>query len=76
LVAAHIIGGIALVHLFGFPWLVLSFHLPLNMDTFMKAFLIFMPGDFLKAFAAAPVALALYRAMPSLKPKADEKQAA
>jgi biotin transporter BioY len=46
------------------------------MDTFMKAFLIFMPGDFLKAFAAAPVALALYRAMPSLKPKADEKQAA
>jgi len=68
LTLAHITGGILLVHLIGFPWLVYTLHLPLNMETFTGSFLIFLPGDLLKSVVATSVAFALYRAMPGLKP--------
>lgn len=65
----HILGGILLINFIGFPWLVFVLSLPLNMETFMSSFLIFLPGDLLKAVLATTVAFALYRAMPELKPK-------
>lgn len=65
---AHIAGGILVVHAIGFPWLVNVMNLPLNLDTFISSFLVFMPGDFIKAFVGAPVAMAVYKAIPSLKP--------
>ncbi|MBA4492789.1 biotin transporter BioY [Paenactinomyces guangxiensis] len=71
---AHITGGILLVHLIGFPWAVAALKLPLNMETFISSFLIFMPGDLIKAFVATPVALAVYRAVPWLKPRRRERE--
>lgn len=69
IVLAHVIGGILFIHLIGFPWVVTVANLPLNMETLIGVFLIFLPGDFLKAIVAAPVALAIYKAIPSLEPK-------
>ncbi|SEM68927.1 biotin transporter BioY [Lihuaxuella thermophila] len=68
IVLAHIAGGILVIHAIGFPWLVMVMNLPLNPDTLISSLLIFMPGDFIKAFVGAPVALAVYKAIPSLKP--------
>jgi biotin transport system substrate-specific component len=68
LMVAHIIGGIVLVHLVGFSWLVSYLHLPLNMKTFITSLFIFLPGDLVKAVVAAPVASAVYKAVPTLRP--------
>jgi biotin transport system substrate-specific component len=68
LVVAHLAGGVVLIHLVGFTWLVSALHLPLNVHTLITALLIFLPGDVAKAVVAASVALAVYKAVPSLKP--------
>lgn len=66
LTVAHIIGGIVIVHAIGFPWLLAVTGMPIN-EAFTSAFLIFLPGDIIKALIATGVVLALYRTVPQLR---------
>ncbi|MBA4543638.1 MULTISPECIES: biotin transporter BioY [Thermoactinomyces] len=68
LMVAHVVGGVAFIHLVGFTWVVSYLHLPLNMKTFITSLFIFLPGDLVKAVVASPVASAVYRALPALRP--------
>jgi biotin transport system substrate-specific component len=68
LTVAHVVGGIIVIYAIGFPWLLAVTGLPLN-KAFFSAFLIFLPGDLIKAVAATAIAMALYRAMPSMRPQ-------
>jgi biotin transport system substrate-specific component len=65
---AHIVGGILLVHLIGFPWLLAVTKLPFDKGLTI-AFLPFMPGDLAKAVIGAAVAMSVYRSIPALRPK-------
>ena len=57
---AHILFGIIGIYLIGVPWLAWQQHLPLQAAVMVGA-LPFLPGDLLKAAAAALVAVRLHR---------------
>ncbi|MBA4601500.1 biotin transporter BioY [Thermoactinomyces mirandus] len=63
---AHVVGGVLLIHLAGFPWMITVLDLPLNQTTLITSLLIFLPGDLTKAIVAVPVVLAIRKALPQL----------
>lgn len=63
---AHIAGGVILIHLIGFPWLITVLDLPFNQTTLISSLVIFLPGDLMKAMVAVPVVLAVKKALPQL----------
>lgn len=63
---AHITGGVILIHLIGFPWLIMVLNLPLNQTTLISSLAVFLPGDFMKAIVAVPVVMAVKKALPQL----------
>lgn len=65
----NILGGIFVVYLIGVPWLMAVTGLEYNLANLTKACFIFIPGDLIKTVIGAVLALAVYRADPSLRPK-------
>lgn len=74
LLSVNILGGIILIYLIGVPWLMAVADLPYNFDNLMKACFIFIPGDLIKAVIGAFLAVAVYKADPSLHPQRKIKQ--
>lgn len=68
LVPINLIGGVLVIYLIGVPWLMEIAHLPYTMDNMIKACFIFIPGDLIKVFLAAFLAITVYRVDPSLRP--------
>jgi biotin transport system substrate-specific component len=69
LLLVFLIGGELIIHAVGFPWFLLVSNLPLSMDIFNKVFVVFLPGDIIKAVLATILTLSLYRSMPSFAPQ-------
>ncbi|MBI0391282.1 biotin transporter BioY [Thermoactinomyces sp. CICC 24226] len=72
---AHVVCGVILIHLIGFPWLVTVLDLPLNQTTWISSLLVFLPGDLMKAILAVPVVMAVRKALPQLSSVQQQKRA-
>jgi biotin transport system substrate-specific component len=65
LIVACIVGGIGAVYMIGIPWMAVVANLTLGQAAL--ASMAFVPGDVVKAVAAAFAARAVYRGYPSLR---------
>jgi biotin transport system substrate-specific component len=74
LLFVFLISGVLLIHAIGFPWFLFVSHLPFSMDIFNKVFVVFLPGDIVKAVLASILTITLYRAMPSFSPQERVKK--
>lgn len=63
--AANVVGGIGVIYLFGIPMLAFIARMP--MDKAALACLAFVPGDLIKAGAAAAIAVAVKRGYPAVR---------
>lgn len=64
--AACLVGGVGVIYACGIVGLSLVTHMPLQKAALVT--LAFLPGDLIKAVGATLVALAAFRAQPSLRP--------
>lgn len=69
LLLVFLIGSVAVINIIGFPWFLFVSDLPFSMDIFNKVFVVFLPGDIVKAVLATILTFSLYRAMPSFAPQ-------
>lgn len=69
LLLVFLIGSVVVINAIGFPWFLFFSNLPFSMDIFNKVFVVFLPGDIVKAVLATILTFALYRAMPSFSPQ-------
>jgi biotin transport system substrate-specific component len=67
-VVANLAGGVVVIYAFGIPFTSVYADIPLSSS--MVGALAFIPGDVLKAVAAAVVAVAVRRAFPVIEPPA------
>jgi len=72
-IAAAILGGVAVLYAIAIPLGSVLGDVPLG--TFARASLSFIPGDLVKAGAAALVASSAFRAAPFLRPRASHARA-
>ena len=72
LMLVNIFGGIIVVYLIGVPWLMAVTGLEYNLPNLTKACFIFIPGDLIKTVVGSILAMAVYRADPSLRPKGKQ----
>lgn len=69
LLLINILGGIIVVYTIGVPWLMAVTGLEYNLSNLTKTCFIFIPGDLIKTVIGSILAMAVYRADPSLRPK-------
>jgi biotin transport system substrate-specific component len=69
LLLVFLIGAVVIINAVGFPWFLFVSHLPFSMDIFNKVFVVFLPGDIVKAVLATILTFSLYRTMPSFSPQ-------
>lgn len=73
LLIVFLLGGTLLINLVGFPWLLIVSHLAFSTTIFNQAFVVFLPGDIVKAILAALLAVSLFKASPQLIPQSPKK---
>ena len=66
-IAVNVVGGIAVLYLFGIAGMAIVLHLSLLQAS--TAALVFLPGDLAKAVVAALVARGVHQALPGLLPQ-------
>ncbi len=69
LLIVFLLAGTLLINLVGFPWLLVSLKVPFSTSFFYQSFVIFLPGDIIKAILAAIITVSLYKSMPQLSPR-------
>lgn len=80
LLPINLVGGVVMIYLIGVPWLMVVTDLPYTLANLTKVCFIFIPGDLIKVVIASFLAISVYKADPSMRPrgkalKTEQKQA-